>query len=70
MFFDEYPKEKLSQIWSEFAKTKRDYTPEERWKEIIDCKYMEPFMADKREVVGLGIELDETGKGLLDWALC
>lgn len=38
--------------------------------QIIDCKYMEPFMADKREVVGLGIELDETGKGLLDWALC
>lgn len=39
MFFDEYPKEKLSQMWSEFAKTKRDYTPEERWKEVIDSKY-------------------------------
>ncbi len=26
---------------------------------------MEPFKADKRQVVGLGIELDENGKGLL-----
>jgi hypothetical protein len=28
---------------------------------------MEPFKADKRKVIGLGIELDEEGKGLLDW---
>ena len=36
-------------------------------KQIIDCHYMEPFEADKREVIGLGIELDDQGKGLLDW---
>lgn len=24
---------------------------------------------DKREVVGLGIELDEEGKGVLDWEM-
>lgn len=28
---------------------------------------MEPFKANKREVIGLGIELYEEGKGLLDW---
>lgn len=39
MFFDEYPKENLATLWSEFAKVKKDYTPEERWKEVIDSKY-------------------------------
>lgn len=28
---------------------------------------LEPFKADKRQVIGLGIELDEEGKGLLGW---
>lgn len=36
-------------------------------RQIIDCRYMEPFKADRREVIGLGIELDEDGKGLIDW---
>ena len=35
--------------------------------QILANQYMEPFQADKREVVGLGIELDEEGRGLLDW---
>ncbi len=35
--------------------------------QILDRQYMEPFNADKRQVIGLGIELDEEGKGLLDW---
>ena len=35
--------------------------------QIIGHKYIEPFKANKREVIGLGIELDEEGKGLLDW---
>ena len=35
--------------------------------QILDKQYMEPYQADKREVIGLGIELDEKGKGLLDW---
>ena len=26
-----------------------------------------PFKTDKRQVIGLGIELDENGKGILDW---
>ena len=36
-------------------------------KQILDRQYMEPLKADKRQVIGLGIELDEEGKGLLDW---
>ncbi len=35
--------------------------------QIHNNRYMEPFKADKREVIGLGIELDDEGKGLLDW---
>ncbi len=27
----------------------------------------EPFKADKRKVIALAVELDETGKGLVDW---
>ena len=30
-------------------------------------QYAEPFKADKRKVVALAIELDENGKGLVDW---
>ncbi len=37
-------------------------------KQIIDNRYMEPFKADKRQVTGLALELDDMGKGLLDWA--
>ena len=35
--------------------------------QIQGRQYMEPFKADKRQIIGLGIELDKTGKGLLDW---
>ena len=35
--------------------------------QIASNQYLEPFKADKREVIGLGIELDDEGKGLLDW---
>ena len=35
--------------------------------QILDRRYLEPFKADKRHVIGLGIELDEEGKGLLGW---
>ncbi len=37
--------------------------------QIIDRQYMEPFKADTRQVIGLGIGLDEEGKGLLDWQI-
>ena len=30
-------------------------------------QYIEPFKADKQKVVALAIELDEKGKGLVDW---
>ena len=30
-------------------------------------QYAEPFKADKRKVIALAIELDDTGKGLVDW---
>ena len=30
-------------------------------------QYAEPFKADKRKVVALAIELDDKGKGLMDW---
>lgn len=35
--------------------------------QIINNQYLEPFRADKRQVIGLAIELDDLGKGLLDW---
>lgn len=36
-------------------------------KQILDRQYLAPFKADKREVIGLAIELDDKGKGLIDW---
>jgi hypothetical protein len=36
-------------------------------KQIEDCQYLEPFKGDGRKVVGLAVELDDLGKGLLDW---
>ena len=30
-------------------------------------QYAEPFKADKRKVTALAIELDDRGKGLVDW---
>ena len=30
-------------------------------------QYAEPFQAVKRKVIALAIELDELGKGLIDW---
>ena len=48
-------------------KLKNNGGKEAATKQIIDNQYMEPFKADKREVIGLGIELDDEGKGLLDW---
>ncbi len=30
-------------------------------------QYAEPFKADKRNVIALAIELDDMGKGLVDW---
>ena len=38
-------------------------------RQIRDCGYTEPFMGDKRKVVGLAIELDSEGKGLVDWSV-
>ena len=35
--------------------------------QIQDKQYAEPFKADKRRVVALAIELDDQGKGLVDW---
>ncbi len=35
--------------------------------QIRECGYTEPFKADKRKVVGLAVELDSEGKGLIDW---
>ncbi len=37
--------------------------------QIQENRYLEPFKADKRKVIGLGIELDEEGKGILDWGI-
>lgn len=34
----------------------------------MNNQYLEPFKTDKkRKVVGLAIELDDMGKGLLEW---
>ena len=35
--------------------------------QINEKSYTEPFKADKRKVIALAVELDETGKGLIDW---
>ena len=35
--------------------------------QIKERSYTEPFKADKRKVIALALELDETGKGLTDW---
>ena len=37
--------------------------------QITDRQYLEPFKADKRKTIGIGIELEEEGKGLLDWGI-
>ena len=36
-------------------------------KQILENQYMEPFKASGRKAVGLAIELDDLGKGLLNW---
>lgn len=30
-------------------------------------QYAEPFKADKRKIIALAVELDDLGKGLVDW---
>lgn len=35
--------------------------------QIKDNHYLEPFKADKRKPIGLAIELDDMGKGLVGW---
>lgn len=35
--------------------------------QILNNKYLEPFKADKRRVIGLAVELDSNGNGLIDW---
>ena len=37
--------------------------------QIRDWGNAEPFKGDKRKVVGLAIELDSDGKGLVDWKI-
>ena len=36
-------------------------------KQILSNQYAEPFKADKRKVIALAVELDDMGKGLVDW---
>lgn len=36
-------------------------------KQITDNHYTEPFKADSRKVVALAVELEDMGKGLVDW---
>lgn len=52
------PNEEVKQALYEMAAAK---------KQIIANKYLEPFKADKRKAIGLAVELDEKGKGLIDW---
>ena len=35
--------------------------------QIRQNQYLAPYQSDKRKVIGLSIELDDLGKGLLDW---
>lgn len=48
-------------------KLKNNGGKESAVRQILANQYMEPFKADKRKVIGLGMELDDEGKGLLDW---
>ena len=36
-------------------------------KQMEECAYTEPFKSDTRQVIGLAVELDSNGKGLIDW---
>ena len=36
-------------------------------RQIADRMYMEPFKADRREVIGVAVELDDEGRGLTAW---
>jgi hypothetical protein len=35
--------------------------------ETSDNGYLEPFKGDKRKVIGLALELDDLGKGVIGW---
>ena len=35
--------------------------------QIKEKSDIEPFKADKRKIIALAVELDETGKGVIDW---
>ena len=35
--------------------------------QIVERGYLEPFKGDKRKAIGLAVELDDSGKGLIDW---
>lgn len=34
---------------------------------MIDNGYLKPFLADDRKLIGVAVELDDMGKGLIDW---
>ena len=36
-------------------------------KQIMTNQYTEPFKANKRQIIALAVELDNLGKGLIDW---
>ncbi len=36
-------------------------------RQIVSHNYLAPFQGDSRQVIGLAIELDDLGKGLIDW---
>ena len=38
-------------------------------KQMTMRNYLTPFTGDSRKVIGLAIELDDSGKGLLDWQM-
>ena len=37
--------------------------------QITANKYLDPFKADPRKLIGIAIELDDQGKGMLDWKI-
>ncbi len=34
---------------------------------MIDNGYLKPLLEDDRKVIGVAVELDDMGKGLIDW---
>ena len=54
-------------LFLNYARYKRGAAYDAAAEQIKARQYAEPFKADKRKVIAIAIELDDSGKGLVDW---